>query len=351
MSQLTPSFHTLYRQSRPPHHTDRSKTMEQHERFATACLAFVLHHDSAFRTDFLKTICDYKEFPVMRDFQVSIEIDKCGDLALIAENVILIIDIKINSGLADKQNPDKGKKFFDDVSGYGRNIIQSFRGKRAYIILWQEESRVANPRDGELRCITKTWKELGDCVLKSKPASLVNDLCHSLGSFRVRCFAILNPMTDKLKLSSKAGDACRVRAVLNDVANYLKEEIGLPWKKENSDIEYMGWDLLRRGADPKWIEFIVESEGNNTAALTWFGYSDQRVQVGFYCAPSKVEKVQRTLKSAAGDFGKVEVYSEDNYVWISSDGSPAEGDKEWFRQIYDRLSDYLGLHPTSKPKL
>ena len=66
MSQLLPSFQTIYRQGRfREHHVPESdetteegkRLMHQGERFTVACLAFVLHHDISFRADFLRRIC------------------------------------------------------------------------------------------------------------------------------------------------------------------------------------------------------------------------------------------------------------------------------------------------------
>ena len=317
--------------------------MEQHERFATACLAFALQHDLDFREDFLKTICDYKGQTKAQKFEIALEIKnyldkKRWDLALsVGEEAVFVVEAKINAPLDPVQDP-ADREFF--ASGYGGGIIGSHPTSRtrSYIVLWQEEKSVANRWPDKLRCVAKHWKLLD----KFRRSSLKDDLVESLGSFQVHCFAIFNPMTDKLKLAKDAMGACMVHAVLADVASYLKQYIRLPHVTDSSSLDgsYIGWDVIRKGADPNWISFIAPKVGRPKDEISWFGYDgDGKLNVGFYCEPSKTKDVRRVLKKCAAE--SENVCTDKNYVWIESDGSVAEGDKEWFRNIYDRLSDHI----------
>lgn len=358
MSGLAPSFYTLYHQARSAHHSDLAKLMEQRERFATACLAFALQHDQDFRDNFLRTVCGYNGRLEARDFVTSVEIENFLDLALINKSGLeaFLVEVKIDAELKPKQDPRT--EAFLAFGGYGRHIIDAFPGQKTYIVLWQEDESFEKLLPGKLRCITRQWNDLRPYIQSG--SSVVNDLFRSLGSFDVRCFAILNPMTDKLKLASKFNDACKVHGVLRDVANYL-EELGLPNKRDSSEFDsgggsYIGWDLTRKSWDstrkkvhPKWTKYIHDKPGTNPDEISWFGYSDGKLNVGFYCEPRRVKAVRSALKQhAAAGYGEVSLDAA--YVWIASkDGGPAKGDKEWFRAIYDHVNNDIDRQRSVRP--
>ncbi len=260
---------------------------------------------------------------------------------LVGTDAVFVVEAKINAPLDPVQDPDS-EEFFS--SGYGHGIIHSYpsRKVRAYIVLWQKDEAVADRKPDKLRCVAKHWKLLEP--LPRSNTNLVEDLFKSLGSFNVRCFAILNPMTDKLKLANDAAGACKVHAVLSDIVSYLKQSVGLPIVKDSSDFQvdgsYIGWDVIRRGADQAWLDFVTPKGAISGDEISWFGYgSDGKMNVGFYCDPSRVKAVQSAMKQCVATFGKVR--TDRQYVWIESNGSATEGDKEWFREIFNRLDDCI----------
>jgi hypothetical protein len=81
--------------------------MQQRERFAVACLASVLKHDLLFREAFLRAVCDWQGPGNIQDFEVWLEIDGCGDLALEAKKfrIVFVVECKIDAPLQENQWP------------------------------------------------------------------------------------------------------------------------------------------------------------------------------------------------------------------------------------------------------
>lgn len=328
--------------------------MEQSERFSVACLALVLQHVPKFRAEFLKHICEWDEPGSAAKFEVLVEIENCGDLALEAKSlgVVFVLECKINAPLQPNQRHDD--QFI--LTGYGMGILARYPKSKyplpTYITLQQDaDKRIGNPREDKLRYLAKTWRDLLNIDAATKRIPLVKDLLGSLAARGVRCFAPFNMQTEKMNLIKKALDACRVEALLDNTAAAVTQVVpGLIKCKKSETLlttdtdSYIGRGLECKNA--KWLSLIGPNDYVKKAASTWFGYQGGKRQVGFHCAQGKVKNVNAALEKAAGKFGAVKKDEAEKYVWIESDGSQPDGDQEWFVKIYTRLKKHIeGARP------
>jgi len=85
--------------------------LQQNERFAVAATAFVLKHESRFRSHFLQAICNCGAREARAHFDIDVEPWWWCDLVLKNSRSAFVIEFKIKAKLADHQNPRKAAFF------------------------------------------------------------------------------------------------------------------------------------------------------------------------------------------------------------------------------------------------
>ena len=350
MSRLLPSFQTIYRQGRfREQQTPESKEqMQQGERFAVACLGFVLHHDVAFRADFLRRICDWKEPGTAKGFEVFIELSGCGDLALEsrASGVVFVIECKIGADLQANQVPGSDSFF---KRGYGFGMLRDFPnyvapgGQRTYITLTQTAPETKYQVNSELICISKTWSDLCEGLTPAMTAPLVDDLFKTFAEHHIRCFAAWNMNTYQLKLVSQYFGACQIRALLESTAASVKNQFKLNAERHDdsefktAENSYIGRTLICKNAPPEWLNFTGQSEAPGNEHLAWFGYAWNTVQVGFCCKSDAAKSAVQMLQQIKRPGEQASEHDENGYVWINTPDNPEPGDQEWILSVFERL--------------
>lgn len=350
MSRLLPSFQTIYRQGRfreqqAPGSKDQ---MQQGERFTVACLGFVLHHDVAFRSDFLRRICDWKEPETAEGFEVSIELFGCGDLALEsrASGAVFVIECKIGAGLQTNQIPDEDAFF---KTGYGFGMLRDFAHyggpgmQRTYITLTQTVSESNYHGCAEVTCKSKTWLDLCEGLKPDMTAPLISDLFKTFAEHHIRCFAAWNMNTYKLKLASHQFGACQISALLENTAALIKTQFGLnaartdDFELKTVENSYIGRALICKNSPPEWLNLTGQSDAPGNEHLAWFGYAWNAVQVGFYCKGDAAMNAVQMLQRIKRPGEQASERDEGGYVWINTPDNPFVGDQEWILSIFERL--------------
>ena len=357
MSQLLPSFQTIYRQGRfREHHVPESdetteegkRLMHQGERFTVACLAFVLHHDISFRADFLRRICGWEKADTAMEFAVLVELKDCGDLALEAPTlgVVFVLECKIGAGVQPHQHPDS-PTFFN--GGYGSGVLRRYPDggaplwQRTYITLTQELLTKKNEDSPKLHWLPKTWADLHKDLTPATTSGLVKDLFVTFAEHHIQCFADWNMKTQNLKLASHYFLACQISQLLEDTASLVKTRFGLNEARnddhglETAKDSYIGRALVCKNAPSEWLSFAGQKNSDGKEHLGWFGYAWGCVHVGFYCSGSATETAVQTLQQIKKPGEQVSEKDDNGYVWIFTPDNPAAGDQEWIISVFDRL--------------
>ncbi len=331
---------------------ESGEAIEQKERFAVACLAFVLHHDRKFLSDFLRRVCDWAEPETQQDFDVWVEKGNYGDLVL--ENnkrhVVFVLECKIDAPLKPHQLPDS-QSFFTE--GYGCDIVQGYPytpeepWKRVYITLEQTDEDRKYPDSALISCKSRHW----DALTVSRDSrellsALVNDLFHAFAELRIHCFAAWNMKTHHMKLADQYFHACAVKELLQNTAALIRNQFVLNAESfDDSELKtthdsYIGRALVRKNAPNEWLDFTGSKHERPGHHLGWYGYAWGRAHVGFYVKGSTKHSALKLLKAVAKT-GEEETGEDGDYVWISSVGNHPD-DQGWFLSVFARITAGLG---------
>ena len=327
--------------------------MEQGERFAVACLGFVLLHDVPFRAHFLRCICDWKTPDTAKDFEVLVELDGCGDLALESEKngVVFVLECKIGAELRAKQTP--GSKSFDVSGGYGWGIRRRYPDSApkplvpTYIPLTQKPLPKPYTGKPDLKCFGKHWQSLTEGWSRTDFSDLVKDLFSTLAEQRIHCFAAWNMKTHDLKLTKHYYQACQISELLENTATLVKDQFKLNAAKgddhglETAKDSYIGRALVCKKALPKWLDFTGQKKSRNNEHLAWFGYAWGVVHVGFYCKDGAAKDAIMVLRKIKKPREQVCAKDEEGYVWINTRENQTAGDQEWIISVFKRLNERI----------
>jgi hypothetical protein len=225
--------------------------MNQSERFGVAILGFCLKHDASFRAHFLKRVCGADEVPDLLDqnFKISVDPYAWADVLLESERHVIVVECKVDAGLAEKQNPSS--EAFSGRDGYGRKFVAQYSTKAGrskalhYVVLMKYRlrfrERIKRGVLGRIRCLSETW---GDLVRDEEPPSeLERDLCDSLGSLGYAAFQFMK--TRKTTIQKDAVRAAETMVILDNVA----QKYGLrklPWQfgiSEDRAASSLGLDI------------------------------------------------------------------------------------------------------------
>jgi hypothetical protein len=326
------------------------KSPEQGERFAVACLAFVLHHDEAFRAHFLRNVCGWDKPNSAKEFEVAIELTGCGDLAIqsLAYGTIFVLECKIGAPIESHQNPNSGD-FFHNGYGAGTLAYKPWHAakaiRRSYITLTQETPTTKYQQHPALSCAAKTWVEVCGELSPATTSGLVDDLFKTLAAQRIHCFASWNMKTRNLNLASHYFEACQIHALIENAASLVESQFGLLAKRTdeielNSPEEsYIGRILVCKNAPTHWRTLTGQINAGDKDALAWLGYAWRCVQVGFFpkdkAAQTALDALE-TIKRSGEQVG-----GENDYVWINTPNNGALGDQEWILSVFQRLEMFL----------
>ena len=128
-------------------------------------LGFALRYQDRFRDAFLQMVCGYA-IKCPSEWQIELEVDGCGDLALSSADFVAVCEFKIDAPLDARQLPDAKGGYRDRIEEVYAQISQ-----REYIVV-QKELPAKSGVYGQF----KTWHD-------------VRDACHASSSPLIRSYA------------------------------------------------------------------------------------------------------------------------------------------------------------------
>jgi hypothetical protein len=292
---VKPSLYSLFRRSeyqRPASNdeAENEKRWEQCERFAVAAIAYCLENNREFCGYFLMNICGAGEEDLSIRFEIIVEDDLWGDLVLLCDRKVYVVECKIDAALMPHQNPSTDE--FWREGGYGKKITDRFANNETtlrYLVLgWDLPLKHrSGPR---IQWSQKYWHHL-DGFCKS---SMIFDLYDTLGNLGVTIFR--SRIARNMRKSNNVREACEAFAVLRSAYDTLqlrkdKFEPEIDYSAEG-DRWYFGLDICvsRRFQDVESnhgrLQRIVNPPG---PAIGWFGYQQNDPESGvcfavwFYC--------------------------------------------------------------------
>jgi hypothetical protein len=295
-----PSFYQLFRRSKYSRFNfDTAPGAERNRRelFAVAALGFVLKHETAFRTEFLKKICGE---PNEKGFLILCEEFHCADLILCQKSrgVFYVLEAKIKAKLAKKQNPDRP----EFIKGYASSLKKCFPGaKLTYIVLHEGMDLSRGSSVGGIHCQWLSWGNL--CALLPE-SPLVSDLFDSLGALQISGFQ-LRQFKNK-RMGPKTKSAADLFVFITAIA----KELRIPQNKiefdvgNNAESPYFGFNIK-----PSQIRFRRIREKTKRGISGWIGYERNgknfEPRIWFYCANDeerdKIQGFCSTLPVLIGD--------------------------------------------------
>ncbi len=102
---------------------DKQQRHEERERFAVTAIAFCITHDQQFRNHFVNVIGETQHIAVTR---IEVEPKHWGDLVVVGDNVVIVLEFKLKALLAEHQDPTRSRF---ETSGYGAEIAEEYGGK------------------------------------------------------------------------------------------------------------------------------------------------------------------------------------------------------------------------------
>lgn len=294
----------------------------ERERFAAAAVAFCLKHSNSFSARFWRTICRSKSDPsTTPELEVALEPANWADVMLTAtvaaRCIVFVIEFKVDSDLAHKQDPSKVEAFLQPDVGYGALFTRyadrhPVKPELRYIVLG---SRKLSTGSGETGVGKIAWqaRRWMDMLQDRHPTdSLTDDLFQSLGDLGISSFRMKE--TKKTIVAgdfSAAASAWEVLKALgsSDLCDFKRRkwqlEVDTPVKSHFNVGAY-----LRRAPDKKASSLhrrLSQRLSPTGKHLLWAGYETGPSLSGgfcrsvwFYCGSVAIAKsVARKLRSLA----------------------------------------------------
>jgi hypothetical protein len=334
----------------------------QKERFAVAAIGFCLVHDPTFRSHYFGALlCDIPEAKGMsRDvsqLKVQIEPHTWADLLVEDERSVLVVEHKITAELAPHQDPWK-KSFFEYAKGappgYGAEMKTHFPSKQLFYVALGKEFEKKD-EDGVF-CWSKSWERLIGYGRAETP--LERDLLDCIGRLGVanlRLRHVMNKIINK-NLIEDAEPAARMVVVLKSVC----ESVGLKSARiSEKDVDYsedyfcFGLTIREGRSDSSETTQgrLAKLVAADSADIGWFGYEktlkpDWERKAGeegaatcvvLYCGNElaklntieKVKNLDPRGSTESGSFG----------VRVVKPANSAQGDREWFVEVLNKLAN------------
>lgn len=350
---MKPSLFSLFQRSRyrrNPSDAEDDDISEdrwaQRERFAVAAIAHCLTNNRHFFDHFVRNVCGAQANEDSSQFDILIEDERWGDLAIIKrdEAVAYVIECKISAPLGDHQNPSM-KLFWEE--GYGHHILARFpnvRTKLHYIVLGFKRE-LPERRGPRINWTQKSW----DALASTTKSPLILDLYDSLGKLNVTTFR--SRITDTMKRAATAENACETYDILQSAYDDLHLAEGRFLADIACDLKEGWWDFgllirtTRREADPGFFHGKLQRAiGPTEARLGWFGYSQADRKSGvcfsvwFFCGPKAGRSLEQRLKKNPLTRAYVQRRRPDGSFEVRMPKNIAEqnissGDKEWFVKV------------------
>jgi hypothetical protein len=366
----TPSFFRLFKRSsyRTPAITQAPEPSDfetdvrtERERFATAAVAFCLKHSLEFRTHFWRSICSFEKEPALvPELEVFLEPPHWADLRLVTskETVrrIWIIEFKIDSDLADKQNPAHADAFCAPNSGYGalmRNWPEANGAELNYVVLGSKKLHGnSDDHSGKFKELginwqAKRWKDLSD---RAPTDSLTADLFAALGQLGVERFRMSE--IKQIKITGNADWPAQAWDVVKAIGG--SDECNFRWRvrayADGPDQFYVGADIdrLQKKSQGSKIHRDLNDIYRRGTKIGWVGYEALPKPEGFRrCVYlySASHSVIESLKDKFYPEGNpscsltVSPISTDPYVRVFKNIPSAEPDFDWFLDVLKHAAE------------
>ena len=282
-------FYALFkrgRYSRPAHslgpddgsQVGVTRAMQEAERFAAAAIAFTWRHDAQFRNHFWKSVCRFDGDPELTEkAEILVEPYRWADLLITdrteEKSLVYVLELKINGGLEDIQNP--ANEQFDLPEGYGGLIRSSFAPSDHslhYVLLGAKHLDLGTQRQPfSIRVQQRGWKDLAEHFPTS---SIANDLKLFLGMLGIGAFPAAE--VKNMKVDTRLREFAKAASILREVKRRLEwpdhrqEQPSIGYSNGNW---YLGVELLISDAEPaKSLKLLVNPPWKN---LAWFGYQGE----------------------------------------------------------------------------
>ena len=243
-----------------------------------AMLGFMLRYQDEFRDAFLRTVCGHV-LTRSSQWQIELEVDGCGDLALSSADFVAVVEFKIDAPLDDHQLPDASRGYWDKIEE-----VYAIIPRRDYIVVQKEL-----PAEPSVRGQFKTWHDVRDaCHASSSP--LINDLFESLASLNIPAFS--HGKTSRMKLAQNAQTAAQVFKLLENVTEGYFSFKKTDWDVSDED-QYIGKNIFRT-RDLGGVQELLQS---TTDELAWYGYEGEQLSVWFYAGPKGTKVVRKRLEA------------------------------------------------------
>lgn len=326
----------------------------ERERFATAAVAFCLKHSPTFRQHFWKTICRGEADPAeIPELTVDLEPHAWADLRVVDEvgthRTVWVIEFKLDSELADKQNPTELSAFVEPDVGYGAQFRASEipGSDLRYVVLGSQKLPAGKGFVAGLNISwhARRWRDLVEGAVPED--ALTADLFDSLGQLGIAAFRMKTTKTiavagdfraaaDAWEVLTAVGSAeqCGFRPTYWNLAvetpadghfnvgAYLKPP---PAKKASSVIHHR----------------LAQAIGGTGGNLAWAGYETGasipdrfRRSIWFYCATiAQADSLRQRLvgRATTGD-----PISESGGMCVIASKLPGDTTKdlEWFSSVF-----------------
>ena len=365
---MTPSFLALLKrgqyhhgrvvtQSSPAADDDEAtqKEYRESERFIVAAVAFCLKHDPAFLKHFFDKICRIEGDPAFDFKNVSIDIEPHHWTDLVIRNQsgghhVYAVEFKIGAPLDDHQNPDKDA--FGADNGYGKILsMREAPGVQIrYIVLGHRHSLALTKRHKEVRVISKQkqWCQVELGYESNEPITL--DLFDSLGAIGIPEFN--HRKTNKMNITESLDGG----AAAWELLAHVHQKLGLLKNRcdfytyttsEKPESWEFGFSIRKKppvqgkSRNHDRLHKLVDTKEDEIA---WYGYTSDPVKkrglsVWLYCDKKQQadELVQLLKKSFPQATTSSDKESGAPYVEVSTKGTPAKGDRNWFISVFEAL--------------
>lgn len=336
-----------------------SEIRSERERFATAAVAFCFNHSTAFQQRFWDAICRGDGDPAdAPDVTVAVEPVHWADLRLTVEGeqhqAVWVIEFKLDSDLAPKQDPTDAAAYCEPDRGYGTLFGKAENAAnvdRRYVVLG---SRRLSTGHGwidppGIRWQARRWSDLATAVAPAEDP-LTTDLFDCLGKLGITAFR-MRDIKDLIVAGDfrAAANAWEVLTAVRseDCCGFNSSTCWLTVQTPVADHFNIGFFLSkpsphRRTSDiHQGLDEVVGGSRGSPSLLAWAGYEagptvsgdGGRRSVWFYCASR--DHVNRVRVKLQGSVAFADPVQEDGVDCVIAINRPGEqtSDLDWFWRV------------------
>ncbi len=363
MNASEPTLFRLFRRSgyrTPQISEDNNETDEENdarserERFAAAAVGFVLKHSPEFRMHFWKRICRADADPsIMPALSIALEPPRWADLRLIGQashrRTIWVVEFKLDSDLAKKQNPTVPDSFCEPGTGYGALFRSSEASRKAdlrYVVLGSRTLPEGHGEIGSLKIHwhARRWGDLReDAPLKD---SLTADLFHTLGNLGLPTFRM--NATKSITVAGSFDSAANAWQVLNalggeDVCKFPARSWRIRAETPEEGHFNVGAYLTCPRESEKtsglYRDLVEQIGGNAERIILWAGYESGQKVEGFrrsvwcYFRKKTVALLARMRLRNVATVGDLSIDAGALCLVATNLANSKEKDLDWFKNV------------------